>query len=212
MTRVGICWLSGDHVHADFANSLVQLTLRTILAGRGIKAVTINTKCTIIADGRNEAATAAIAADCSHVFFIDSDMVVPDDTIVRLLDRDRIIVGATYMSRRPRPDLGRHVLLHREISNDDPTTLGTGLRQVAALPTGCLLIRSEALALLPKPWFYFGVNTSGHCVGEDYAFCQAATKSGMGLWLDADLSAQVGHIGSVTLYPGMFGHGTQAHA
>lgn len=207
MTRVAICFLSGDTVHADFATSLVHLIAHTMMTRPDVQITTINTKCTIISDGRNIAVEGAISAGCTHVLFIDSDMAFPHDALLRLLDRDRLVIGATYMSRRSHPIHG-HSLMHQE-KDDAPVSLGSDIRQVAHMPTGFLLINLEVFKTLPKPWFWFGYTQNLNVIGEDYAFCSGVLKLGLDIWLDADLSKQIGHTGSVTFYPGMFGHGTK---
>jgi hypothetical protein len=201
MDRIAVCFLSGDTVHADFAMSLLMLVAHTMQ--RGVEITAINTKCTLIADGRNKAVEGAVGSGCSHILFIDSDMVVPHDTAVRLLSHRKDIIGATYMSRRAHPVHG-HSLMHEELQGDK--TLGIGVRRVLRMPTGCLMIKASLFLEIPKPWFWFGNQPSGEPIGEDYAFCHGATQLGREIWLDADLSHHVGHIGAVTFTPGMFGH------
>lgn len=204
MTRVAICYLSGDLLHADFAGCLVDAIATAMQSKHRI--VRHNVKCTIIAEGRNDGVRSAQLQGCSHLLFLDSDMIFPANIVDRLLAHDKTIVGATYMSRRPRPDIGQHVLLHRELDGK-PSHLGTGIRRVEALPTGCLMVKTEVFSVLPAPWFYFGLQPDGHMVGEDYAFCRAVRERGLDIWLDPDVSADIGHIASTPLYPGMFGHG-----
>ena len=63
---------------------------------------------------------------------------------------------------------------------------------------GALLMRTDVVADLPRPWFLHGINAHGGDVGEDVMFCRGLGRAGHTVYIDHDLSKQVGHIGQHT--------------
>jgi len=178
---VAICFPSGDMVHADFAANLAALCLDP-----GARVAVVNCKSSIVAVARNQCVEAAQRFKASHVFFLDTDMVFPLDTLKRLLKHDKDIAGALYSRRRP---------------PFDPTGLPYagaaetgGLLRMKNLPAGCLLINMRVFDKLPKPWFSDRVEGE-RILGEDIHFCERATAAGFEIWQDTALSREVGHIG-----------------
>jgi hypothetical protein len=181
--QVAIGIPSGDMVHADFAMSLAMLCQH-----QGTDVFLVNSRSSLVALGRNQCAGAAQIMKATHLLFLDTDMVFPADTLMRLLARDKNIVGATYSQRMP----PFHPLTVTE--EGEQTHITSGLRRVRLLPTGCMLIRVAVFDALPKPYFTL-VAEGEHLRGEDYYFCEQARKAGFEIWCDGDLSAQMGHIG-----------------
>jgi hypothetical protein len=63
---------------------------------------------------------------------------------------------------------------------------------------GAMLMRTDVVADLPRPWFRHGLNAQGGDIGEDVGFCRALRAAGHMVYIDHDLSKQVGHIGQHT--------------
>ncbi|HUY68145.1 MAG TPA: hypothetical protein VMV79_02460 [Alphaproteobacteria bacterium] len=178
---VAICIPSGDMVHADFAASLAALCLDP-----GARCAIVNNKGSLITVGRNNCIAAAQTINASHALFLDSDMIFPRDTLKRLLAHDKDMVGALYAARRPPfQAIG--------VAWDDASESG-GLRRMKIMPTGCLLIRLDVFAQLPKPWFCERVEGE-KIVGEDVYFCERAAAAGIEIWQDTALSREIGHVG-----------------
>ncbi len=133
----------------------------------------------------------AINAECEHLMFVDTDVVFPTDGILRLLDRDKDIIGAPYNLKQTEP------VSTIKLWNDDRTgfraieneTFPEDPFQLAAVPTGFMLIRLAALKAMEPPYFpcEFGVR------GEDVAFCLNAQEAGLEVWCDPTIA--VTHIG-----------------
>ncbi|GAC1629800.1 MAG: hypothetical protein NVS9B10_21510 [Nevskia sp.] len=192
-SRIAICIPSTDLVHADFAMCLCALTYLRIPAG----LVLINNKGSILPQNRNKGVEEALNLDVSHILFLDSDMVFPPDTLARLLQHDRDIVGCTYARRFP-----PHLTLGQPLDGLTLEASG-GLHEVAALPTGVLLVRSTVFARLRRPYFRFETVEEAEGIapainGEDYVFCRLAREAGFRIWLDVDLSMLIGHLGQQT--------------
>ncbi len=186
LPRVAIAVPSGDMVHADFTVSLAALC-------HGCASLDIhilNTKSSIVAIARNNAVAMAQDAQVDYLWFVDSDMVFPPTTLLRLLIHQKDVVGATYVKRvAPHPVLGTAL-------NPQPDTPPPGLLEMSRIPTGCLLIKMSVFDRLERPYFHFGINPdNGDIVGEDYLFCDKVRAAGMRIWCDGALSHEIGHIG-----------------
>jgi len=184
--KVAVAIPSGDTVQADFALSLAGMCHST----GGIAVDLFSCKSSIVAEARNIGVRHALEAGAEHLLFIDSDMVFPRDSLLRLLRRRQDIVGATYVKRvPPHTPLGTPA---EPVGTDG----GGELLEMARLPTGLLLIRTEVFTRLNRPHFRFGVDEErGVIVGEDYLFCDVVRKAGYRVWCDCVLSREIGHIG-----------------
>ena len=60
----------------------------------------LNIRGTNTVTARNGIVSKFLDTDYTHIFFMDSDMVFPKDTLQRLLDRDVDIVGGFYLRKR----------------------------------------------------------------------------------------------------------------
>jgi len=183
--RLALAIPSGDMVHADFSMAFAQLCI----ASAGYPLQLISVKSSIVAVARNNGVEFARESGSEFILFLDSDMVFPPDTLLRLLQHGKDIVGATYTKRvAPFDILGEPLANQRTVLTD-------GLLEMQRIPTGCLLINMSVFDKLSKPHFRFETNAEGQIVGEDYLFCDRARQAGFRIWCDAALSREIGHIG-----------------
>lgn len=187
-TKTCIAIPSGDMVHADAV--ACWLILQHYCLVKGIRHGLVNSKCSLVEVGRNNLVAAAKHIEATHILFLDSDMMVPPDTLERLLRHGKSIVGATYTKRRPPFDL-----THRELDGGPGQIGASGIREVSRMPTGCLLIEMAIFEKLSKPYFPVKWSPEGECISEDNVFCDRARELGYGVWLDVDLSREVQHLG-----------------
>lgn len=120
----------------------------------------------------------AIDLKCSHLLFVDSDMSFAKDAVLKLLKRNKKIVGANYHKRK----------LPLEATVQNPKKL-TGLTTCDAVPTGFMLIDLSVFKDLKEPYFFWGQNGES----EDFWFCRLAREAGHQIW--CDLSVPIGHVG-----------------
>jgi hypothetical protein len=144
-----------------------------------------------ICNNRYKCCVAAVEKyDAEYILFVDGDTVCKDISLIdRLLAHNLDIVSGMMFAKSP-----PHVPL---ASIWNPNNLKweylqqipeNSLIQVDAIGCGFLLIKVEALAKIPRPWFLC-VNRSGrpedNCdTMEDYYFCWKATEAGLQVWVD----------------------------
>lgn len=157
-----------------------------------------------IARQRNLGAHAGLAGE--WVLFCDSDSIPRVDSLPSLLSRNLPIVGAVICMRTPpwqiaAVDLGRTMT---DLKKVDLLALPrTGVREVATVGTGFMLVRRPVFEAVRFPWFQCG-QIVADMLHEDSGFCLRAAKAGIRVWLDCE--ARVGHdFGGGTVWPGRDG-------
>ena len=122
----------------------------------------------------------------THVLWLDTDMTFPSDTALRLLQHDVDVVAANYDTRRApqRPTArraGQCVYSHA----------ATGLEPVDHVGMGVFLMKASVVVGLPRPRFWYSTPTET----EDVYFCRLLRAAGHTIYIDHDLSKEVGHVG-----------------
>jgi hypothetical protein len=192
-----------DEVKADFAYDLARMMAR-FAAGPvadGVAELRLYfMKSSMLSSARMDLAIDATSAGCTHVLFVDSDMRFPGDTLERLLNHGKAIVGTNCVTRKfpVVPTSYSHVgAVSKEHVKLYTTPESTGLQEVEATGTGVLLVDTEVFKRLPAPWFQTPwVSAELTFMGEDAFFCTLARKAGIAVWIDHDLSKEIGHVGT----------------
>ena len=145
-------------------------------------------------ENRNGLAQFTLDNGYSHLFFVDSDMVFPPDTLDRLLAHDKDIVHGKYNYRyEPRTpmvfgfgDNGMKMVSDKEMPKE--------LFKVAGVPTGCTLIKASVFEKLTKPYFFFDYTADGRMENsEDVYFSRKCAEAGIEMWCDPTI--EIDHIG-----------------
>lgn len=128
----------------------------------------------------------AIELECTHLLFVDSDMVFEKDAVLKLLEADKDIIGANYHKRI--------LPLQSLVKLEDMLTYDENIGRAKHVGTGFLLIKLSIFDFLPEPWFFWESNENGDLVtSEDYWFCRLARDKGFEVWVDMEL--EVKHCG-----------------
>ena len=145
-----------------------------------------------IAENRNCMVARAIRSGATHILMIDDDMIVPEDTAVKLLSHKKDIVGITYHPRQMNTEA-----MIKKMSTDKMTSVKDEfevLVECEGVGGGVLLINLEIFKNIDRPWFNWKVYDTGMVkMGEDFYFCEKAREKGYQVWADTRL--HVGHIG-----------------
>ena len=197
--KVAICVPSGHTWSSRTAVSHTELSVFSTVNDIAVKTVCI--QCSQISMSRNMHVREALGFEpkATHLLWLDSDMVVPSDGLVRLLAHDKDIVGAFYNKRVPPYETVGHLIDSSDIAKG-------GLRRADVMPGGFVLVKREVYEKLPPPWYREGYDLSlataidpDGTLGEDVSFSRAAISAGYDIWCDLDLSFQIGHIGEMVV-------------
>lgn len=192
-----ISYPCNDMVHADFAQCLTMLVLRSAVVDKLWIGVS-QTRGSIICASRNFMIRQAMDTQCSHILCLDSDMTFPADALPRLLSHNVPIVGASYcMRREPR------AMTHRDgnFTSKFPKDGVSEIFPVLSLGMGCVLINMEVFYKLREidpvgPFFQVEYHGEEHHSGEDVHFFKQVNKAGIPVMCDIRLSNEVRHVGT----------------
>jgi hypothetical protein len=149
---------------------------------------------------RNDLVDQALAAECTHVWFCDTDQIYPQDTLVRLMSHDLPVVAAKVHRRYPPYD---PILKRGEIDNfvtvPDSEWKRGGLVEVDATGMGSVLIKAEVFENTDRPWFRWLLYDRPEPVGEDIYFWDLVKKAGYKIHVDC--SIHVGHLATLSITP-----------
>ncbi len=145
----------------------------------------------ILHANREQIVKTAIEQKCTHLLFLDADMYFEEDAILRLLKRDKEIVG-THSNTRRFPTEST-VILKGDVRYN-PSAGKKGCITCDSVGTGFVLIKLDVFKKLSHPWFFWESDEEGNpVIGEDYWFCRKAREVGFKVWVD--LTIPMGHIG-----------------
>jgi len=192
--RLAIGGPTRDSVPASFAVDLAQLYAHTIARGPWATVTVGFLTATYIHMGREYFLESSIRQGATHVLWLDTDMSVPPDAAIRLARHEQPIVACNYVTR----DGNRTFTARRDGLRIETTAESTGLEAVDGVGFGVLLMRLDSLQSVPRPWFRHGLNAYDGDIGEDLMCCRALRAAGHPIYIDHDLSKEIGHIGQCT--------------
>ena len=194
---IAVCTPARDMVHANYTFCLVNMVAYHTINTPDAVALKIN-QGTLIQNQRADLCLEAMREGCTHVLFIDSDMTFPQDMVQRLLAHDKDIVATNCARRRmPTGPTAQKTLPDgsRELIYTMPDS--TGLEEVESIGMGVMLIKRKVFESLSEPWFETPWRTDKRgYIGEDVFFCRKAAAAGFKIYIDHDVSKEIGHIGT----------------
>lgn len=164
--------------------------------------------CSIITMARNALVNEFLKADATDMLFIDSDVVIQPDDVLRLLAQHtgRDVTTGIY----PRRAKDKRFFLDMHFDEAGNFVFDGSLMQVKRIGTGFMMISREIIermiAAHPE-WQYenkegngtvagvfdFSIK-DGKFIGEDYLFCDRVAEIGGKVWLDVEICLP--HIGT----------------
>lgn len=178
----------------SFAVDLAQLYLHTVRWDEG--AVWLRfVVSTYVHVGRDAVLMAALQERADHVLWLDTDMSFPPETALRLAKHDKPIVACNCLMRDPR----RLWTAQRDGKRIETTPDSTGLEAVDSVGLAVMLMRTDVVSSFSRPLFTHGWNVKTNTdIGEDVMFCRELRDAGHTIYIDHDLSKEIGHIGQYT--------------
>lgn len=121
-----------------------------------------------------------------YLFCVDSDMIFPPNTLLKLLEADKDIVSGVYRQRK------QEVILELYDSNLHNINISQiynkGVVEVEACGFGCVLIKSDVLRNIEYPHFvYKSALNHNNTHSEDIFFCQKAKQYGFNIFVETSV-------------------------
>lgn len=188
-----------DHVHSAFSKCMIELVKLNTM--NNIDTHVVFDASTVLLTQRERLALEARAIGAEYMLWLDSDMVFPATTALRLLAHKQDIVAANYVRRQP-PYKGVAYPKIGNWQNPLPFEPQDYLVEVEGIGMGCMLMKTSILDKIPQPWFEFGwTPKSNDHLGEDMILCQKMAEVGHTVKVDTQLSMELRHLGTYAFGP-----------
>ena len=164
--------------------------------------------CSIITVARNALVYEFLQSDCTDLLFIDADVIVKAEDVMRLLAQstDKDVAAGLY----PRRALDKNFFVDIPHDENGDMIFDGSMLKVNRIGTGFMMIKRYVLEKLIKDhpeWIYEtkpdeGGNAyavfdfdiiNGKYTGEDYLFCDRVREAGFEVWVDVEISLP--HVG-----------------
>jgi hypothetical protein len=192
-TKLAILVPTRDTVHSQFAYCLAQLIKTTSEAG--IDTYLFFDSSTILLNQREKLIENAKDIKCDYVLWLDSDMMFPSTTALRLLAHNKDIVACNYM-KRSKP---LKTVAYTDLRNWDswlPLEPKDDLIKVEGVGMGCMLMKTEIFNSLQKPYFEFTYKgDTQDWYGEDFMLLTKLRLNEFNVYIDTILSMDIKHLG-----------------
>lgn len=146
------------------------------------------------AKARCAIAQEALEYNFDYVLMVDSDIILPRNTLCSMLSRDVDICLGFYPRKNTRIGqtevfkLGQHDFIDTYYYSELPENI---CFEVKGGGLGCALIRTDIFGTLAYPYFRYVVYNAENCLSEDNYFCSKATLAGYKVY--ADTAVKCGH-------------------
>lgn len=171
----------------------------------------------LVSRSRNVLTHEFLKTDCTHLLFVDSDLVFNPGHIIQLISRDKDVIGGFY----PKKQQGELEWVYNKMTGASPLLDDSRLKEVRYMGTGFLLIKrivfekmteryGEQIWYLTEPhperpqekqydfWSvgpYTYPDGSRRFLSEDWFFCERWREMGGQVWGDGLVVLQ--HVGPV---------------
>lgn len=145
---------------------------------------------------RNLIVEHALEIGYDYILWVDSDMILPKNTLLRLLSHNKDIVSGVYSYKVIN---GENAVVKRYSKTDEDTYEDVSLKEIRetkelmlvdGIGFGCVLTKVDIFNKIEQPWFKYEKD-----LGEDIFFCRKAQETGIEIFVDPTVKA--GHVGQV---------------
>lgn len=195
LTNLGIAIPCRDQVHSLFTYSLVQLIQYN--EKNNIKTQLYMLSGSLIADQRHKLANTCINNNCTHILWLDSDMMFPAYTASELLSHNLPVVACNY-STRSEP---RKSVAYKKVGDWEDWLNSAReknrLSNVSAIGMGCMLVNTCVFKNMSDPFFEVQYDQDlNEWIGEDFYFCKKLEDNDYSILVDNKLSMEIYHLGT----------------
>lgn len=182
-----------DTVHSQFSYCLAQLYKTT--SELGIETFLFYDSSTILLNQRERLLEQAKKVNSDYILWIDSDMMFPSTTAVRLLEHNKDIVACNY-TKRTKP---LKTVAYTNLNDWDswvPMEPQDELVKVQGVGMGCMLMKLDIFEKIQKPYFEFRYKEDTQdYFGEDFILLGKLREQGYDVYIDTVLSMDIKHLG-----------------
>lgn len=141
------------------------------------------------AQARNKCAKEALDYNFDYLMFVDSDVILPSDCLLNMLEYDADIVMGIYPRRNTQTGQTEIFLTGYENFTDENNLNTRNIPSETRIDIkgggmGCALIKTELFKKLQYPWFKYVEYESGDTLSEDNYFCWKASEIGAKIQCD----------------------------
>lgn len=201
--HLGVGIPSLESWHPDFAlclfNALADFKSHAMPGYTHSRVSVYNLRSSSIAALRQEIAETAVKDGCDYLLWADCDQTFTNQIVRRLVAHNKDVIGCNVaVKKRPSLPTARSYNPKFPLIGDIVYTKpdSTGIEKIWRLGCGIMLVKTSVFAKLTVPYFNFSWNETTKFVGEDWYFCQKLEAAGIDIWIDHDMSKEIGHIGS----------------
>ncbi len=206
--KISINVCTHRHMNPFFVNSL--LFMMDYMRASGLRyEMNSHMGVSNICSGRQQRVNEAMASDCTHMLMIDDDMVFAQNMVHKMLHEcnelvksgiTKVAMGVNAVRKNPAG------LTYTAKGIDEEFTPGmeaymqskgkSGVAEVSRCGLGAFLIETQILREIPKPHFeiLFNHEKDDH-EGEDFYFIRKLREHGVMVFVDQDISQNMGHAG-----------------
>jgi len=158
-----------------------------------------------VAEARNILVKQFLRTSCTHMLFLDSDIIIQPDTIVKLLQCRKPVVSAAYFEKRG--GMSMQAYYHSEVPwrRDPQVEYRDGeLVEAELIGMGCVLIERWVFEKTDYPWFRYTLHDENlpddERIGEDFTFAYTTCFKKLGIRPYVATGVKVGHIGQAVVW------------
>jgi GT2 family glycosyltransferase len=198
--RVAICVPSSGQCSIFFAQSLAEMmmcgqVLRSRAEASGFDMRIFIRQSSNIPGNREALVDQAMEWGCTHVLFIDDDMVFNPNLLELVLSRRLPFVACNYPKRQTpfeftatKADRSGHI---------QTTKASMAMEEAWYTGFGFCLIERQVFEKIPKPWFLPYFDPVQQAIStEDNPFCERVREAGFKVQVDHSASKHIGHYGN----------------